>query len=59
MYNQSLYHPKNQRLPAPARQPDPKLHIKDTGAEVYEQTYNSFTELTSETLFLPLPLTDT
>ena len=59
MYNQSVYHSKNQRLPAPARQPDPKLHTKDTGAQAYDQTYDSFTELMSQTLFLPLPLTDT
>lgn len=46
-------------FPEPARQPDPKLRAKDTGAQVYDQTYDSFTELTSQNQFLPLPLTDT
>lgn len=52
-YNQSLYHSKKQRLPAPARQPDPKLHTKDTGAQAYDQTYESFSELMSQTVSPP------
>lgn len=48
--------PKTQRPAAPVRQPDPKFHTKDTRAQAYDQTFESFTELTSQTLLLPLPL---
>lgn len=47
---------KPQRPPAPVRQPDPKFHTKDTRAQAYDQTYERFTELASQTLLLPLPL---